>query len=152
MYYCICRKFTLENVFWQDNFDKLYIERQISRGLSQWLPLASGGGRREAVVGGGRRWERFALSLWRRASPKRSRRLPPPTAASRRPVPTAASKWEPLEQTQLHNFRKSKQFHDEVFPDMVALNFHMEAFPIVALLFRYFVCFDMQSHVHFVSR
>ena len=34
---------------------------------------------------------------------------------------------------QVHNFRKSKQFHDEVFPDMVALNFHMEAFPIVAL-------------------
>ena len=40
---------------------------------------------------------------------------------------------------QVHNFRKSKQFHDEVFPDMVALNFHMEAFPIVALLFRYFL-------------
>ena len=51
---------------------------------------------------------------------------------------------------QVHNFRKFKQFHDEVFPDMVALNFHMEAFPIVALLFQYFVCFDMQSHVHFV--
>ena len=48
---------------------------------------------------------------------------------------------------QVHIFRKSKQFHDEVFPDMVALNFHMEAFPIVALLFRYFVCFDMQLHV-----
>ena len=43
-------------------------------GLFQWLPLASGGGRRE----------RFALSLWRRVSPKRSRRLPPPPAAHRR--------------------------------------------------------------------
>ena len=53
---------------------------------------------------------------------------------------------------QVHNFRKFKQFHDEVFPDVVAFNFHMEAFPIVALLFQYFVCFDMQSHVHFVSR
>ena len=40
---------------------------------------------------------------------------------------------------QVHNFRKFKQIHDEVFPDMVALNFHMEAFPIVALLFQYFV-------------
>ena len=40
---------------------------------------------------------------------------------------------------QVHNFRKSKQFHDEVFLDMVALNFHMEAFPVVALLFRYFL-------------
>ena len=50
---------------------------------------------------------------------------------------------------QVHNFRKSKRFHDEVFPDMVALNFQMVAFPIVALLFRFFY---MQSHVHIVSR
>ena len=34
---------------------------------------------------------------------------------------------------QVHNFRKFKQFHDEVFPDMEALNFHMEAF----LLWRF---------------
>ena len=38
---------------------------------------------------------------------------------------------------QVHNFRKSKQFHDEVFPDMVALNFHMER----SLLWRF--CSDI---------
>ena len=38
---------------------------------------------------------------------------------------------------EVHNFRKSKQFHDEVFPDMVALNFHMEAFPIRFRRFRF---------------
>ena len=52
--------------------------------------VCSSGSHLLTAVDGGRRRERFALSLWRRASPKRSRRLPPSTAVS---------KWEPLEQT-----------------------------------------------------
>ena len=58
----------------------------------QWV--CSSGSHLLAAVGGGRRRERFALSLWRRARPKRSRRLPPPTAASRRSPPLASgSHW-----------------------------------------------------------
>ena len=59
-------------------------------GLFQWLPLASGGERREAAVGGGSVSGSRDATNSKRNAPAVSRRPPPPPAAR---------KWEPLEQT-----------------------------------------------------
>ena len=42
---------------------------------------------------------------------------------------------------QVHNFRKFKQFHDEVFPDMVALNFHYGSIPYCGAIVPIFCLF-----------
>ena len=55
----------------------------LTRGLFQWLPLASGGERREAAA------EVFHFEFVASHEPEM---LPQP--------PAATSKWEPLEQTQ----------------------------------------------------
>ena len=52
---------------------------------------------------------------------------------------------------QIHNVRKSKQSRWSI-SWYGSIEFSYGSIPYCGAFFRYFVCFDMQSHVHFVSR